>query len=146
MANYDVFISYASEDQDYADELNAALTSRGLNVWYDQMEIQIGDSIRRSIDNGLRDSNFGVVILSSRFLSKDWTQYELDGLMNKQMSGDRVILPIWHRLTADDIRRFPHSLADIVSLNSSTTALDQIADQIVERVGVVARRVARSCT
>ena len=96
---YDVFISHASEDKDFAAPLAAALTDEGLNVWYDEYELSIGDSIRQGVDAGLARSRFGVVVVSPYFLQKDWTQYELDGLQARQMSGDRVILPIWHRIT-----------------------------------------------
>lgn len=50
--------------------------------------------MRRSIDRGLANSRFGVVVLSSAFFAKNWTQYELDGLVANEMEGVKVILPI----------------------------------------------------
>ncbi|MXX53618.1 MAG: toll/interleukin-1 receptor domain-containing protein [Dehalococcoidia bacterium] len=141
MPEYDVFISHASEDKDFADPLYQALTGAGLRVWYDRSEIQIGDSLRRSIDTGLDNCRYGVVILSASFIEKDWPQYELDGLVTRQNRGERVILPIWHRVTADDIRRFPSPLTDIVSLNSSSMTLEQIAGEITRRVGTTPRQI-----
>ena len=136
MPEYDVFISHASEDKDFAEPLYEALTEQGLRVWYDRSEIQLGDSLRRSIDEGLRNCKFGVVILSPTFSRKNWTQYELDGLVTRQMTGERIILPIWHRVTADGMEDFPEALRDIVSLNSATMTLARITDEIVNRVGV----------
>src|SRR5262249_3522295 len=63
--HYDLFLSHASEDKDtIARPLYEALTSRGVTVWFDEAVLQLGDSLRRKIDEGLRVSRFGLVILS----------------------------------------------------------------------------------
>ena len=84
MNTYDVFISHASEDKDFAGPLADALSQRDLRVWYDRMELQVGDSLRQSIDDGLDNCRFGIVILSSFFSAKNWPQYELDALVTRQ--------------------------------------------------------------
>jgi len=79
---YDVFISHASEDKDaVVRPLAIALKNKGLSVWYDEFELKIGDSLRRKIDKGLANSNFGIVVISRSFIKKGWTNYELDGLI-----------------------------------------------------------------
>ena len=134
---YDVFISHASEDKDdFVRPLAEALVEAGLSVWYDEFELSIGDSLRRKIDSGLTQSSFGVVVLSPSFFQKNWTQYELDGLTGRQMAGEDVILPIWHRLTHDEILNLAPSLAGIYSLNSSADSLSQIAGEIANKVNV----------
>ena len=66
---WDVFISHASEDKEsIADRLAVALRDGGLKVWYDAFTLTLGDSLRASIDRGLAQSRFGVVILSAHFL------------------------------------------------------------------------------
>lgn len=88
----DFFISHASEDKEavarpLADELKA----RGFRVWLDEFELRLGDSLRAKIDEGLRVSRFGVVILSPAFFSKRWPQQELNGLAAREMSGGRKV-------------------------------------------------------
>jgi TIR domain len=52
-----------------------------------------------SIDDGLRRSRYGVVILSPDFFRKGWPKEELDGLVTRQTSeGRKVILPVWHNV------------------------------------------------
>jgi hypothetical protein len=58
-----------------------ALRENDLEVWYDEFELRIGDSLRRKIDADIARSRFGVVVLSSLFFAKGWPQYELDGLV-----------------------------------------------------------------
>ena len=40
-------------------------------VWYDEFTLKLGDSIRRSLDKGLKQSRFGIVVLSKAFFEKE---------------------------------------------------------------------------
>ena len=113
---YDVFISHASEDKDFVDPLANKLRDAGLRVWYDSFELKIGDSLNQSINYGLSQSRFGVVVLSPTFFKKHWTQHEMNGLVARQMSGQRVILPIWHRITRQEIIESAPPFADTKAL------------------------------
>lgn len=129
---HDVFISHASEDkEDVALPLADLLLDRGVEVWYDDFALTVGDSLRRTIDRGLTSSRFGVIVLSPDFFRKEWPQAELDGLVAKQRSsGSKVILPIWHRLTKDDVLAASPTLADLKALNTAVMTLAEIADEI----------------
>lgn len=86
---YDVFISHASEDKDeFVHPLAELLREQHLEVWYDEFSLNVGDSLRRSIDRGLSQSRYGIVVLSPSFFRKQWSQWELDGLVARQNSGD----------------------------------------------------------
>ena len=64
----DFFLSYAHEDKDaIADPLATALIKEGLAVWYDDISLNSGASLRESIDRGLAHARFGIVILSPNF-------------------------------------------------------------------------------
>ena len=132
---YDVFISHASEDKDtVVRPLANALLQRGLKVWYDEFELKIGDSLRRKIDKGLANSRFGIVVLSRSFIRKGWTNYELDGIISKAVSGEQVMLPIWHEITKKEIVDYSPSLADKVARNTSSYTIEEIADEITEMI------------
>ena len=61
---YDVFICHASEDKlEVARPLAEALQQEGLRVWYDDFTLRLGDSLRRAIERGLKQSRYGIVIL-----------------------------------------------------------------------------------
>ena len=97
MKTWDVFISHASEDKDaVAVPLARALQNAGLRVWLDMQELDIGDSLREKIDEGLSFSQFGVVIISPSFLSKLWPKRELNGLFALEGDGQKIILPVWY--------------------------------------------------
>ena len=130
---FDLFISHASEDkEEFVRPLAEALHALGVEVWYDEFQLRVGDSLRRFIDKGLANSRFGVVVLSSAFFAKNWPQYELDGMVAREMNGVKVILPIWHRVTKDEVMKFSPTLADRVALNSSIKSIQEIAAELAD--------------
>lgn len=130
---YDVFISHASEDKDdLVRPLANALRDAGLDVWYDEFELRVGSSLRRSIDAGLAKSRFGVVVLSQAFFGKGYTNYELDGLVTREVAsgGRQIILPLWHRVAKEDVMSYSPSLADKLALRTADLTVAEIAEQI----------------
>jgi hypothetical protein len=90
-------VSHASEDKDaVAEPLVEALVAADLRVWYDRIELRLGDSLREKIDDGLAHSRFGIVILSPSFFAKHWPKQELNGLAQREVNGEKVILPVWY--------------------------------------------------
>jgi len=130
---YDVFISHATEDKDeIVRPLANELVAEGLRVWYDEFELRIGDSLRRKIDAGLAKSRFGVVVLSHPFFAKNWPQYELDGLVTREMTGEQVLLPLWHQITKSEVIAQSPSLADKVARNTADFTIEEIAHEIAD--------------
>ena len=129
---YDVFIFHASEDK---DSLVRKLAKKfkddyQVNVWYDELSIAWGDSLRTAIDQGLANSKIGIVVISRPFIKKGWTNYELDGLFQIEMTNGKTILPIWHDITKDEVLEFSPSLAGKKALNTSTFTTDEIAHKL----------------
>lgn len=134
-AAHDVFISHASEDKDeIVRPLANALANCGLDVWYDEFSLRIGDSLRQKIDRGLAKSRVGLVVLSPSFIDKGWTNYELDGIVTRTVSGEQILLPIWHNITKQQVVDFSPSLADKVARSTATHTVEKIATEIAELV------------
>lgn len=132
---YDVFISHASEDkEEVVRPLANALREEGLDVWYDEFELKIGDSLRRKIDLGLANSRVGLVVLSRSFIGKGWTNYELDGIVTRTVTGEQILLPIWHDISKREVVAFSPSLADKVARNTATHTVEEIAEEIAELI------------
>jgi hypothetical protein len=130
-ASFDVFISHASEDKEsLVRPLALALAQHGFKVWYDEFELKLGDSLSKSIDHGLANSLYGIVVLSRAFFSKNWPQYELEGLNARQMVGEKVVLPIWHGITREDILRYSPPLADRLAIDSKTNTVQQMVTSV----------------
>jgi hypothetical protein len=130
---YDFFISHASEDKDeIVRELADALRSNGIRVWYDEFVLRVGDSLRKSIDTGLIKSKYGIVIISPNFIAKKWPEYELNGMIAREMDGHKVVLPIWHKVSKNEVINFSPSLADKLALNTAIHTINEIVNSLKE--------------
>jgi hypothetical protein len=128
---WDIFISHASEDkQDVAEPLAVALGQQRLKVWYDKFTLTIGDSLRRKIDEGLAQSRYGLVVLSRHFFQKEWPQKELDGLVAREDGKDKLILPVWHNITKEEVTRFSPMLADRLAVSTSR-GVSEIVNEVM---------------
>jgi TIR domain len=128
---WDYFISHASEDKILiAEPLAHILKNAGFDIWYDDFTLKLGDPLLSTIDKGLQQSHYGIVILSPSFFAKQWTQRELAGLLAREISGKKVILPVWHQLTSKDIAKRSLILADRKGVET-TQGLQSVAEQIL---------------
>ena len=130
---YDFFISHASEDKEkFVRPLANELTKLGFKIWYDEFTLKLGDSLFEEISNGIKNSNFGIVVISKDFLKKEWTKKELNGLFSKEIfTSSNIILPIWLEISANEVYEFSPILADKVSLPVNSKQLDKAIEKIL---------------
>lgn len=131
-----LFISHASEDkEEIAKPLAELLIKEGVEVWFDQYELKLGDPLRESIDSGLKEADYGIVILSKNFFSKQWTVYELDALITiEQTYAKKKILPIWHNIEKEDIIAYSPNLANKIAAKSNL-GVDKVVTDILNAIG-----------
>lgn len=133
-----VFISYShSDSKEVAKLLGQELTSMGVDVWLDDIEMSIGSSIRESIDDGLTQSEYGVVILSESYF-EGTSEWELNGLVEKHTSEEDVILPLWYDVDYDYVYQQSPSLADLIAEEVDEENVQTVAAsiyQVVEKSG-----------
>lgn len=103
-----IFLSHRKPGADLAKCLAEELKNAGHQVWFDEWEINIGDSIVERINEGLEGTSYLVLCYSSSGMSP-WVNREWMSTLARQLSGYSVkILPVL--LTGDGI---PAILADI---------------------------------
>ena len=98
-------------------------------VWYVDYSLKLRSNLRKSIDYGLARSRFGIVIVSSHFLEKRWPQEELVDLATREVNGQKVIFPVWHKVGFREIYEYSPVLADRVAITT-----DKGLDYVVQRV------------
>jgi hypothetical protein len=132
---WDVFISHAVEDQEsFVRKLAATLTRLGLSVWYAETALRVGQSLSRSIDMGIAQSLYGIVVISKHFMAKHWPEYELRGLVCRESTEDSVILPVWHGVTKQQVAEFSPSLADKFALDTAREEATDIALKLLREI------------
>jgi hypothetical protein len=132
---WDVFVSYASEDKaDVARPLAHLLDRAGLRVWFDEFALRIGDRLSETIARGLATSRYGVVVVSPAFMAKKWPLNELAGPFALEGSERGLILPVWHKVSAGDVKEFNAILADRHAVDTRD-GIERVAEAISWEVG-----------
>ena len=132
---YDVFVSHAWEDKEsFVEEFVEALRKLGAKVWYDKTQMKWGDSMREKIDDGLKKSRFGVVVLSPNYIAdgKYWTKAELDGLFQMESVNGKTLLPIWHELTKKEVLNFSPIIANKKAMSTAMMTPQEIAEELIK--------------
>ena len=142
---YDLFLSHASEDKDeVARPLALALQERGLRVWYDEFELKIGDNLVAKLNAGISASRFGILVLSNSFFAKRWTMHELDMLEHLWVTENRVLFPVWHKISEAEIRSYRVSLATRFGRSTMIFTVEEIATEIHETIVALLLQAGRS--
>jgi TIR domain len=90
-----VFVSHTSSDKPFVRKLTEALKGHNLNVWLDEEELQVGDSIVGGVSRGLKNADYLVAVLSQASISSRWVQAELNSALMEELSGKGVtVLPV----------------------------------------------------
>jgi hypothetical protein len=136
-----LFLSHASEDQPgFVRPLAEALSAfpDEFKVWYSEYELTLGDKLLKKIDEGLKNCDYGVVVLSPHFFSKRWPREELEGLFQLETTERKVILPIWKDVSESEVKSFSPILASRLGANAAA-GIPRTVEDIRRAVGLVDR-------
>lgn len=123
--DFDVFISHASEDkEEFIEPLSKILVEHNISIFYDKESINWGGSIPAKIDKGILHSKICLLIISSNFIRKKWAQREKDAFM---MLDNKKVLPIWHKVSKDEVQKFSPTIAALKALNTADYTLEEIS-------------------
>ena len=91
-----VFMSHNSRDKAFVRRLANKLKVDGIDVWLDEIEIKIGESIHQKVNDGIAKSDFFAIVLSQSSVDSKWVQDELSSASSIEKYQDRgiFILPI----------------------------------------------------
>jgi TIR domain len=110
------FISYTSADQDLADQLRQHLLEAGVRVWSGDEDLSVGANLRQGIEDGLKNSDVAVIVLSTAAEAAPWTGMELATLIASAASrGHPRLVPV----LAERGVEVPLLLSDLVYADAS---------------------------
>jgi len=90
-----VFVSHTSLDKKFTRQLAYDLKKAGVEVWFDEWEIRVGDSLREKVERGIHESGWLIIVLSPRAVASQWVQRELSAAFARELDDKRVfILPV----------------------------------------------------
>jgi len=124
------FISYAHEDQEFMLALVDPLKAQGLDIRYDQVVMQIGDSLIQKISDQIADGDFLIAIVSPDSVNSTWCQKELSLAATQGINQKRVkVLPVKFRGA-----QLPEILGDIFYGNADTYSVETLADKLATAI------------
>lgn len=134
----DVFLSYASEDEErFVKPFAGELDKRGITYWADKSEIKGGNNFVKAINTGLRTSRFVVAFLSKNFMGKEWPEKELFSSIGKKTGDGRpVLIPIFIAPEKDILDHY-RLLSDVnyIKWNSVSDTAEALACSIKTNEG-----------
>lgn len=92
---YSCFISYSTQDEEFANQLHADLQSKGVRCWFAPHNVQGGKKLREQIDEAIRVHDRLLLILSEHSMGSEWVKMEIANAQRmEQERGRRVLFPI----------------------------------------------------
>lgn len=136
---FDVFVSHANDNkEEFVNKLTTALGKLDISIWYDANNLDWGDNWKLQIANGLKKCRFGIVVISPEFLGREWTEKELNELLQRQNeTGEKVILPLLYKMTVDDMKKQYPQLADFQARTIKPD--DDVRDIVIDFARILIR-------
>lgn len=101
---YKVFLSHSSVDKPIIEEIFRELQKEEIKAFLDKYEIKPGDSIVEKLNDGLQNSDLGILLLSKNFLNSNWAKTEMSYFIHERMAtGKKSFLIVNVNLTAAEI-------------------------------------------
>jgi TIR domain len=122
------FISHASDDKhrfviDFATRLRAA----GIDAWLDRWEMNAGDSlVERIFEEGIREADLFIVVLSEKSVNKRWVREELDVGVVQRINGHSRLIPV-----ILDAVAIPTSVVHLLHLSVEQLGVEGVVSEIV---------------
>jgi hypothetical protein len=89
---YSVFISYSSDDEEFVSKLHRDLQEQGVRCWFAPKDMQIGDMIRLSLDQAIKEFDRVLLVLSTKSMASQWVEQEVEKALEKERQYKRMVL------------------------------------------------------
>jgi len=143
--HWELFVSYSREDSATVRELVLNLKEKGIRVFFDEDNIQVGDSITPKIEAGLLHSNHILMFVTQSYLDKrKWTDLERIWFESQEeWIGERKFIVVLNGVSLKEFQsRYP-TLADRLVLvlgSKETSNIDAAVPAILKAIKTDSQR------
>ena len=130
---YDVFLSHSSLDKEnYVSKISEKLIEKGLKVFED-VKVLKSEKSNRNYEYGYTKLSICCSIFIPNFIESGWSRYEFLSFLNREINEEHVIiLPIWHKVSVEDVRAYNPYLVDKYALNTSDFSIEEIVEKFIK--------------
>ena len=125
-----VYLAHASEDKARVRPIAEYLMANGVEVWFDEWEIDPGDSLRQKMEEGLGAMTHFVVVLTETSITKPWVAKEIDVGMVQQVGGKSRFVPLVVDLDPSKLSPFLQAMLFLKIDPDSETDLKGLVDRL----------------
>jgi len=138
-----IFLSYRSDDRDYATLLHAWLAERfgAAEVFWDHEDIGPGKDYRRVLSEYLRSSEALVALIGPGWSPSEWIRREIGTALRRKITILPVLIGELPGLVADDL---PAGIQRLASLQAIRTSDDRFHERFIQALEVPARAPAEA--
>lgn len=87
-----------------------------------------GDNWKDRILDGTAKSEFAIIVISTEFFGREWTENELNEFLQRQNeSGQKIILPLLYGISFEDVKKHYPELEYIQSIKVDEHSNEKIA-------------------
>lgn len=133
---YDVALSFAGENRDFAESVASGLKAEGVKVFYDEFSAAVlwGEDLAVKFKEVyFADSRYCIMILSDHYVQKMWPTLERRTALERfiKESGNAYILPVRLDGFSGDVPGFPNTVGYLsVKSNESGKVVDTFLQKI----------------
>jgi len=138
---YDAYISFSSEEAEFAEKLSQCLQERGVKVLVDKSSVAVGDSVVETVEKIVEQSRYILVLMSPAYFESPWAQQEWQIAMAYESEHGQVkVIPILYEdcdiplllsaKTAADFRDRPVLEQEFLELITAINPEDASSPQI----------------
>jgi len=124
-----VFVSYAQDDSNAAQELRAILRDAEVSGWMDEADIASGGAISDKVREAIRAASAVIVLISARSVHSQWVQFEVGAAL---ATGKRIIpILIGDSTVGEDL---PDWLQQMVYIDARKRSMADVAYEVEHAV------------
>ncbi|XP_022750905.1 TMV resistance protein N-like [Durio zibethinus] len=104
---HQVFLSFRGEETrlNFTSHLLKALKDRGINVFYDEENLTMGEELSQALLKAIEESQIAIIILSEGYASSSWCLRELSNIMDWYTEEQLIVVPIFYHIDPSDVRK-----------------------------------------
>jgi hypothetical protein len=87
-----IMISYSHANKNVARRLAADLQEQMHDVWLDEREVLVGDSIHTKVEEGVSGCDYLIALLSPASLESAWVREEIDAIRVREKESRSIVL------------------------------------------------------
>ena len=125
-----VYLAHASEDKAMVRPIAEYLMANGIEVWFDEWEIDPGDSLRQKMEEGLDEMTHFMVVLTPASIEKPWVALEIDVGIVRRVGGESRMVPVVVGLAPKRLTPFLRTMLYIEIEPANEADLKMLADRL----------------